>query len=103
MPAAGAGRLARVIELSYPGVVVTVPGASSTLRRVEVSAARWVLPRGLNIGVPRGRVEDTLGAPQLARDVSALYLYSDGYPDTVEFFLRDDRVHRIEWVYAPAE
>jgi hypothetical protein len=36
-------------------------------------------------------------------DVSILYLYSDAYPDTVEFYFRDDRVQRIEWIYAPAD
>jgi len=28
-----------------------------------------------------------------------LYLYSDGYPDTVEFYFRDGHVRRIEWNY----
>jgi hypothetical protein len=53
--------------------------------------------------VPRDRVEAALGEPQLATDVSVLYLYSDAYPDTVEFFFRADRVQRIEWLYAPAD
>jgi hypothetical protein len=32
-----------------------------------------------------------------------LYLYSDGYPNTVEFYFTDGRVRRIEWLYAPAD
>jgi hypothetical protein len=99
----GAGRVQGVVELTYPGVVIAVARESSALRRVEITQARWALPRGLNVGVPRGHVEAALGEPQLATDVSALYLYSDGYPDTVEFFFRGDRVQRIEWLYAPAD
>src|SRR4030095_16679032 len=38
-----------------------------------------------------------------ATDVSVLYLYSDAYPDTVEFFFRADRVQRIEWLDAPSD
>jgi hypothetical protein len=48
-------------------------------------------------------VEAALGEPQAATDASALYLYSDAYPDTVEFHFRDDRVRRIEWLYAPVD
>jgi hypothetical protein len=92
-----------LVELTYPGVVIALGRASSTLRRVEITQARWALPRGLNVGVPRERVEAVLGEPQLASDVSVLYLYSDAYPDTVEFFFRGDRVQRIEWLYAPAD
>jgi hypothetical protein len=48
-------------------------------------------------------VEAVLGEAQLVTDVSVLYLYSDAYPDTVEFFFRGDLVHRIEWLYAPTD
>jgi hypothetical protein len=92
-----------VDELAYPGVVIAVSRVSAAVRRVEVSEPRWALPRGLNVGVARGRVEQVLGEPQAATDVSALYLYSDAYPDTVEFYFRGDRVQRIEWLYAPAD
>jgi hypothetical protein len=61
------------------------------------------LPRGLNVGIARSRVEELLGEPQAMTDVSALYLYSDAYPDTVEFYFRGGRVQRIEWLYAPVE
>jgi hypothetical protein len=73
------------------------------LRRVEISQPRWALPGWLNVGVPRSLVEQRLGEPQLATDVSALYLYSDAYPGTVEFYFQGGRVHRIEWLYAPAD
>jgi hypothetical protein len=89
-----------VDELAYPGVVVAVSRGTGTVRRVEVSEPRWTLPRGLNVGVTRGRVEQVLGEPQAVTDASALYLYSDAYPDTVEFYFRGDRVQRIEWLYA---
>jgi hypothetical protein len=90
-------------ELTYPGVVVAVSRASGAVRRVEVSEPRWSLPRGLNVGVARGRVEQILGEPQTTTDVSVLYLYSDAYPDTVEFYFRGGRVQRIEWLYASPE
>lgn len=92
-----------VDELTYPGVVIGVSRGSTALRRVEVSEPRWALPRGLNVGVTRTRVEEVLGEPQAATDASALYLYSDAYPDTVEFYFRGGRVQRIEWLYAPAD
>ena len=90
-------------ELAYPGVVIGVSRRSAGLRRVEISEPRWPLPRGLNVGIARSRVEELLGEPQAMTDVSALYLYSDAYPDTVEFYFRAGRVHRIEWLYAPVE
>lgn len=92
-----------VDELTYPGVVIAVSRGSATVRRVEIHEPRWVLPRGLNVGTPRGQVAQALGESQLATDVSVLYLYSDAYPDTVEFYFRGDRVQRIEWLYAPAD
>jgi hypothetical protein len=90
-------------ELAYPGVIIGVSRASARLRRVEISEARWTLPLGLNVGTARRRVEELLGEPQALTDASALYLYSDAYPDTVEFSFRAGRVHRIEWLYAPVE
>jgi len=90
-------------ELAYPGVVISVSRGSARLRRVEISEPRWTLPRGLNVGAARGRVEELLGEPQTVTDASALYLYSDAYPDTVEFYFRGGRVQRIEWLYAPVE
>jgi hypothetical protein len=92
-----------VDELAYPGVVVVVSRGSAAVRRVEISEPRWSLPRGLNVGVSRGRVEQVLGEPQTATDLSLLYLYSDAYPDTVEFHVRGNRVQRIEWLYAPPD
>jgi hypothetical protein len=93
----------RVVELAYPGVAIAVARGSTALRRVEITEPRWVLPGGLNIGVERGAIERRLGEPQLATDVSLLYLYADGYPNTVEFHVRNGRVQRIEWLYTPAE
>jgi hypothetical protein len=90
-------------ELTYPGVAVAVSRATAAVRRVEISEARWPLPRGLNVGVSRRQVLAALGEPQATTDLSLLYLYSDAYPDTVEFYFRDDRVHRIEWQYAAAD
>jgi hypothetical protein len=92
-----------VDELAYPGVVIGVSRGSAGLRRVEITEPRWTLPSGLNVGAARDRVEALLGEPQTATDVSALYLYSDAYPDTVEFYFRAGRVHRIEWLYAPID
>ncbi|HEU4368630.1 MAG TPA: hypothetical protein VFV05_10440 [Methylomirabilota bacterium] len=92
-----------VDELTYPGLVIAVSRRSAGVRRVEVREPRWILPRGLNVGATRGRVEQALGEPQAMTDASVLYLYSDAYPDTVEFYFRDGRVHRIEWLYAPPD
>jgi hypothetical protein len=96
-------RIDPVDELTYPGVVVAVSRASADVRRVEISEARWPLLRGLNVGVSRSRVTEVLGEPQATSDSSVLYLYSDAYPDTVEFYFRDNRVHRIEWQYAATD
>ena len=90
-------------ELTYPGVLIAVSRRSSVVRRVEISEARWSLPRGLNIGTPRARVEAVLGEPQLVSDASVLYVDADGFPNTVEFHFRDDRVRRIEWSFAATD
>jgi hypothetical protein len=100
---ASSGSVERVDSLTYRGVVIAVAPGSAAVRRVQISEARWTLPRGLNIGVTRERVASVLGEPQLVTDSSMLYLYSDAYPSTVEFLFRGDHVHRIEWLYAPAE
>ena len=55
-------------------------------------------PRAL-FGRTRAQVERTLGEPQELTEGRYLYLYSDGYPDTVEVYFRDHRVYRIEWNY----
>lgn len=90
-------------QLAYPGLVITVSSRTSTVRGVEISEARWTLPRGLNVGTPRARVEATLGEPQLTSDASVLYLDADGFPNTVEFHFRDGAVRRIEWSYAASD
>ena len=92
-----------VDELSYPGVVIAVSRAAAWVRRVEITEPRWTLPGGLNVGAPRSLIEQRLGEAQATTDASVLYLYSDGYPNTVEFYLRDGRVRRIEWLYAPGD
>jgi hypothetical protein len=90
-------------ELVYPGIVLGISRGPAGLRRVEIREPRWALPSGLNVGVARDRVEASLGEPQAVTDASALYLYADGFPNTVEFHFRDGRVQRIEWLYAPAD
>ena len=90
-------------QLAWAGLVVTVTRRSSTVRRVEITEPRWALPSGLNVGTPRAQVEATLGEPQLASDASVLYLDADGFPNTVEFYFRNDRVRRIEWSYAAGD
>jgi hypothetical protein len=85
-------------ELDYPGVVIRV-AASARVQRVEMTATGYRLPRGLAIGASRDEVERALGEPQEIEDSRYLYLYSDGYPDTVEFRFRNDHVHSIEWIY----
>ena len=86
-----------VDELAYPGLVIEV--SENRIRRVRMSAPGHALPFGVSLGDPRSQVEDLLGEPQQTTDTLSLYLYSDGYPDTVTFHFRNDRVHRIEWVY----
>ena len=90
-------------QLAYAGLVVTVSRRSSAVRRVEITEPRWTLPSGLNVGTPRAQVEAALGEPQLTSDASVLYLDADGFPNTVEFSFRNDRVRRIEWSYAPGD
>ena len=42
-------------------------------------------------------------ASQETDDGHLMYLYSDGYPDTVHFQLREGRVRGIEWNFGSAE
>ena len=88
----------RLSELAYPGARIGV-SPSAALRRVEITTPAYALPHGLNVGATRRHVEETLGEPQELTDARYLYLYSDGYPNTVEVYFRDHRVYRIEWNY----
>lgn len=87
-----------ISELAYPGARIGV-SASAALRRVEITTPGYALPHGLDVGATRRHVEETLGEPQELTEGRYLYLYSDGYPSTVEVYFRDHRVYRIEWNY----
>jgi hypothetical protein len=89
-------------RLSYPGLVIDVL-ATGRLRRVQLSLPGRGLPFGLDVGSLGTEVEQVLGEPQEAVDDHLMYLYSDGYPDTVHFHLRDGRVRGIEWNFGSAE
>ena len=89
-------------RLFYPGLVIDVL-ATGRLRRVRIDAPGRRLPFGLDVGSRRDEVERILGEPQDVADRHLMYLYSDGYPETVHFHLRDGRIHRIEWNFGSAE
>jgi hypothetical protein len=89
-------------RLSYPGLVIDVLDMGR-LRRVRIGVPGRGLPFGLDVGSPREEVERVLGEPQEAADSHLMYLYSDGYPDTVHFHLRAGRVRGIEWNFGSAE
>jgi hypothetical protein len=89
-------------RLSYPGLVIEVL-ETGRLRRVRIGAPGRGLPFGLDVGSPREEVERILGEPQETADSHLMYLYSDGYPETVHFHLRDGRVRGIEWNFGSAE
>ena len=89
-------------RLSYPGLVIDVLD-TGRVRRVRIEVPGRGLPFGLDVGSPREEVERVLGEPQEAADSHLMYLYSDGYPDTVHFHLRDGRVRGIEWNFGSAE
>jgi hypothetical protein len=99
----GVGPAEAVDELIYPGVAIFVSRRSAAVRRVVLSEARTPLPRGLTVGVPRADVEGALGEPQATSNASVMYLYADGFPNTVEFHFRDGRVRRIEWTFAASD
>ena len=82
----------------YPGVVIRY-SPSSALTSVAITTPTYHLPQGLGVGASRRDVERLLGEPQEMTEGRYLYLYSDGYPDTVEFYFRDGHVRRIEWNY----
>ena len=89
-------------RLAYPGLVIDVL-EGGRVRRVRISAPGRGLPFGLDVGTERVEVERLLGEPQEADDSHLMYLYSDGYPDTVHFHLRSARVREIEWNFGSAE
>jgi hypothetical protein len=89
-------------RLAYPGLVIDVL-EGGRVRRVRIAAPGRGLPFGLDIGAERVEVERVLGEPQEADDSHLMYLYSDGYPDTVHFHLRSARVREIEWNFGSAE
>ncbi len=87
----------RVVQrLTFAGVVVEL---STRLVRLELTAPGYSLPWGLDVGTPRQTVESVLGEPQRTLAGSVLYLYSDGFPQTVTFHFADNRVRKIEWEY----
>src|SRR5262249_60469314 len=88
--------LRRTRRLTYPGLVIDVL-ATGKVRRVRIAAPGRGLPFGLDIGSSREEVERVLGEPQEATDGYLMYLYSDGFPDTVHFHLRNGGVRGIEW------
>jgi hypothetical protein len=85
-------------ELVYPGVVLRVH-KGRRLVGIRVTDPRYALPTGLRVGASRTDVEAALGEAQQMTDERYLYLYSDGFPKTVEFYFTDNRVRRIEWTY----
>jgi hypothetical protein len=85
-------------ELAYPGLTIQMVDAAH-VGRVVLTTGSHVLPHGLAVGAPLALVERILGEAQQTRPTSALYLHSDGYPETVELFFRDGQVARIEWTY----
>lgn len=89
-------------RLTYPGLVIDVLGPGR-IRRVRIAAPGRGLPFGLDVGSPRDEVERILGEPQEATTSALMYLYSDGFPETVHFHLRDGRVRGIEWNFGSAE
>jgi hypothetical protein len=89
-------------QLSYPGLVIDLLD-TGRVRRVRIGAPGRGLPFGLDVGSPREDVERVLGEAQAAANGHLMYLYSDGYPDTVHFHLRDGRVRAIEWNFGSAE
>jgi hypothetical protein len=89
-------------RLTYPGLVIDVL-ATGKIRRVRITAPGRGLPFGLDVGGRRDDVERVLGEPQELTDVYLMYLYSDGFPETVHFHLRDGSVRAIEWNFGSAE
>ena len=89
-------------RLSYPGLVIDVL-PTGRLLRVRIGAPGRGLPFGLDVGTAREEIERVLGEPQESADGHLMYLYSDGYPETVHFHLRDGRVRAIEWSFGSAE
>ena len=89
-------------RLTYPGLVIEVLD-TGRLRRVRIAAPGRGLPFGLDVGTRREEVERVLGEPQDAADGHLMYIYSDGYPETVHFHLRDGLVRGIEWNFGSAE
>jgi hypothetical protein len=89
-------------RLTYPGLVIDVL-PTGRLRRVRVATPGRGLPFGLDVGTSREDIERALGEPQDSGDTHLMYLYSDGYPETVHFHLREGRVRGIEWNFGSAE
>jgi len=89
-------------RLTYPGLLIDVL-ASGRIRRVRITAPGRSLPFGLDVGSRRDDVERVLGEPQESTDGHVMYLYSDAFPDTVHFYLRDGSVRAIEWNFGSAE
>jgi hypothetical protein len=86
----------KVQRLTYPGMRLEI---RDRLVAAEITTPGRGLPWGLDVGASRAAIEAILGDAQEAADDRLLYLYSDGFPKTVIFHLRDGRVRKIEWEY----
>lgn len=84
------------VRLTYPGLEITV-SASSRVAAVVLKAPGHALPHGVDVGSPRARVETVLGEAVEMTDERCVYIDADGFPNSVEFYFRDDRISRIEW------
>src|SRR5205823_4446245 len=87
---------------AWPGLEVSL-SPSGRVAGVIVHTAGHALPHGLDIGTPRARVEAVLGVAPEMTDERYFYPDADGFPNSVEFFFRDGRVRRIEWLFEIVE
>lgn len=92
-----------IYELFYDGLYIRIYKATAGDREfieyLSITSDRFKIKWGLNIGSSKEEVKNILGNPIKEDSDVFTYEYTDGYPDHVYFYFRDNAVYRIDWEF----
>ena len=90
-------------RLYYDGLYVQIykatEGNKELLQALSITSNKFKVKLGLNVGTTKTEIRRTLGNPSNDSDDMWSYVYTEGYPNTVQFYFENDAVTKIEWSY----
>jgi hypothetical protein len=90
-----------VFELFYDGLYIKNYAAKANdkgwIENISITKNSYNLKCGINIESNRNHIKNILGEPPEKKDDVWIYTDSDGYPDSVTFYFKNDTVTKIEW------